>query len=135
MIKFYLVTTGEYDKWLEKQTGLEEIKMAKKKTLAVRKKSGNTTQKNMQVTFKPHDPIAELVNEELVRDAIWECLQKDDSAGVIEVLATYLEGLEMDARRRDAAMPRSTFYHSLKAKNPTLKTLAKIVSIAHTRPH
>ena len=27
MIKFYLVTTGEYDKWLEKQTGLDKVQI------------------------------------------------------------------------------------------------------------
>lgn len=88
--------------------------------------------KGVKVT--PHDPIQELLNEKLIRDAIWECLQRDDADGVMEVLAAYLEALEMDARRRDEAMPRSTFYHSLKAKNPTLKTLAKLVSLAHAQP-
>ncbi len=82
----------------------------------------------------PHDPIKALLNEKLIRDAIWECLQKNDTDGVMEVLAAYLEALDMDARRRDAAMPRSTFYHSLKAKNPTLKTLAKLVSLGHEQP-
>ena len=82
----------------------------------------------------PHNPIKALLNEELIRNAIWECLQKNDTDGVMEVLAAYLEALEMDARRRDAVMPRSTFYHSLKAKNPTLKTLAKLVSLAHAQP-
>ena len=97
-------------------------------------KNMSRVQLKKSVKVTPHDPIKELLNEKLIRDAIWECLQKDDSAGVMEVLAAYLEALEMDARHRDAAMPRSTFYHSLKAKNPTLKTLAKLVSLAHAQP-
>lgn len=111
--------------------------MVKAKTSVVQKKSTKNTpvkplKKGVKVTH--HDPIKELLNETLIRDAIWEYLQKDDSAGVMEVLAAYIEALEMDAARRDAALPRSTFYHSLKAKNPTLKTLAKLVSVAHARP-
>ena len=34
-------------------------------------------------------------------------------------------------RLKEAGIPRSTMYKSLKTKNPTLKTLAKIMYVAH----
>lgn len=108
--------------------------MAKAKTLHVQKKSTKNIgkfKKGVKVT--PHDPIKELLNETLVRDALWECLQADDAAGAIEVLEIYLEAVGKEAACREAALPRSTFYHSLRGKNPTLKTLAKLVSGVHAR--
>ncbi len=94
-------------------------------------KNTSKTELKKGAKTRSHVPAKELPNEELLRDAIWERLQNNDSVGVMKVLAAHLEALEMDPEWRDAAMPRSTFYHSLKAKNPTIKTLAKLVSIAH----
>ena len=112
--------------------------MVKIKTSLVQKKSIKNTPKlrtKKAVTPKPYNPVQELLNETLIRDAIWECLQNDDSEGVIKVLKAHLEAVGKEALCRDASLARSTFYHSLKAKNPTLKTLAKLVSAVHARPH
>ncbi len=102
----------EYEKWLQKL--------------------GLSLKKGVKVIS--YGPLDELLNEKVVHDAIWKCLQKDYPDGVMELIAIYLEALEMDAKRRDAAMPGSTSYHSLKAKNPTIRTLAKLVSLVHERP-
>lgn len=108
--------------------------MAKVKTLRVQKKSAkNTVKLRKGVTVTPYSPTQELLNETFVRDAFWEYLQADDAAGAIEVLEIYLEAVGKEAACREAELPRSTFYHSLRGKNPTLKTLAKLVSGVHAR--
>ena len=112
--------------------------MVKVKTSSVQKKSTkNTSKSRTKKAATPHhyNPVQELLNETLIRDAIWKRLQNDDAAGVMKVLEAHLEAVEKEALCRDAALARSTLYHSLKAKNPTLKTLAKLVSAVHAMPH
>jgi DNA-binding phage protein len=73
------------------------------------------------------NPREELLNEELIGRAIWECLKSGDSEGVIEVIRTYLEAVNKTQIAKEHDMARSTMYHTLKSKNPTVKTLAKLV--------
>jgi DNA-binding phage protein len=69
----------------------------------------------------------ELLNEELIGRAIWECLKNGDSEGVIEVISIYLEAVNKTQVAKESEMARSTMYHTLKNKNPTVKTLAKLI--------
>ena len=84
-----------------------------------------------QIKFKKKpidiDPLEDLLNEELIAQAIWECLRDNDPEGVIEVLEAHLEARNKSKISRDHNIPRITYYHALKNKNPTLSTLAKIV--------
>ena len=73
------------------------------------------------------NPREELLDEGLIAQAVWECLKEGDSEGVIEVIQAYLEAVNKTGVARESAMARSTMYHSLKSKNPTIKTLAKFV--------
>jgi DNA-binding phage protein len=73
------------------------------------------------------NPREELLNEELIGRAVWECLKEGDSEGVIEVIRAYLEAVNKTEVARKSSMARSTMYHTLKGKNPTIKTLAKLV--------
>jgi DNA-binding phage protein len=73
------------------------------------------------------NPTEELLDEELISRAVWECLKEGDSEGVIEVIRAYLEAVNKTEIAREASMARSTMYHTLKNKNPTIKTLAKLV--------
>lgn len=73
------------------------------------------------------NPREELLDEELIGRAIWECLKEGDSEGVIEVIRIYLEAANKTEIARESSMARSTMYHTLKSKNPTIKTLAKLV--------
>jgi len=82
-----------------------------------------------------YSPTEELLDETLIRNAIWECLKNNDSVGVMEVLDSYLEALSKDALCERMEIARSTLYHSLRVKNPTLKTLAKLVSAVHAKPN
>lgn len=56
-----------------------------------------------------------------------EYLKNNDPEGVIEVISTYLNAIEKTHFAKKANIPKSTLYHSLKSKNPTIKTLAKII--------
>ena len=78
-----------------------------------------------------YSPTQELLDEKLVSDAIWECLKNNNSEGVIEILQSYIQARDKEALCKEASLSRSTLYHSLKEKNPTIKTLAKLVSAVH----
>jgi DNA-binding phage protein len=110
--------------------------MVKTKTLRVRKKSAKATLKLKVKKGKSviaYSPTQELLNETLIRDAIWECLKNNDSAGIMEILDAYFEAENKDFLCKKTSLSRSTLYHSLKEKNPTLKTLAKLVSAVHAK--
>lgn len=104
--------------------------MAKAKTLAMRGKSFAKHKKLRIKDFKGATrarPLKYLTNERNVGLAILECLQNNDPAGVMEVIGIYLNALNKAKMREKSSLPKSTLYHSLKNKNPTVKTLAKIV--------
>lgn len=75
----------------------------------------------------PYDPVQELTDENFVGKAILECLRNNDPEGVMEVIEMYLGVLEKTQFVQKSRVPKSTLYHSLKSKNPTIKTLAKLV--------
>ena len=77
--------------------------------------------------FEEYSPSKELTNETFIAQAMWECLKNNDTAGVIEVIEAHLEAINKVKATKKAALARSTMYNALKGKNPTLKTLAKIV--------
>jgi len=77
--------------------------------------------------LRQSNPREELLDEELIGRAIWECLKNGDSEGVIEVIRIYLEAVNKTQIAKENDMARSTMYHTLKSKNPTVKTLAKLV--------
>jgi DNA-binding phage protein len=111
----------------------EEIKMAKTKTSCVPKKSAKNIS-NLRikkgVDIIAYSPTQELLNEKLIRDALWECLKNNDPDGVIDVLSAYFEAANKNMLCQKTTIARSTLYHSLKEKNPTLKTLAKLISVS-----
>lgn len=111
--------------------------MVKAKTLKTRKKSSTSIKKNKKLKVHskliPYSPTEEILDEKLMGAAIVECLQNNDPEGVIEIISTYLEVLNKVKLARKTDIPRSTLYHSLKHKNPTIKTLARLVHAAS--PH
>lgn len=74
-----------------------------------------------------YSPTQKLLDKDFIGKAIMECLINNDPEGVIEVISTYLETINKVQSTQRVQLSRSTLYHSLKGKNPTLKTLAKIV--------
>ena len=71
------------------------------------------------------NPTEEILNEDLISSAIWECLKEGDSEGVIEIFEIYFRAANKTRLSKDASVARSTMY--LKGGNPTVKTLAKLV--------
>jgi DNA-binding phage protein len=77
--------------------------------------------------LKAYDPTKALLDEDRIGRAIWECLKNEDTEGVIEVISIHLEAKNKAQLMEEIEIPKTTFYHSLRSKNPTLKTLAKLV--------
>lgn len=104
--------------------------MANKKTSHKQKESLTSTEierikKNPDL--QEYSPTAEITDENRIGRAILECLRNNDPEGVMEIIQIYLGALEKIQFMKKAEIPKSTFYHSLKSKNPTIKTLAKLV--------
>lgn len=75
------------------------------------------------------DPLKMLCDPDLTARAIMECLQGNDPDGVMEIVADYLEALDKVKLRKHSKLKKSTMYAALKHRNPTIKTLAKIMHI------
>ncbi len=82
--------------------------------------------KNAKV--KEYSPTQELLDETFIAKAVWECLKNNDPEGVIEIIETHLEIVNKVKATQKNELSRSTMYHALKGKNPTIKTLAKMVN-------
>lgn len=80
--------------------------------------------------LKVHHPEKSLLNERLVSEGILECLKENDTEALMEILEGYLSALNRSKFSRESKVPRRTLYHSLRKRNPTIKTLAKIVHAA-----
>lgn len=76
---------------------------------------------------REYDPNKDLLNDQLIAKAIWECLKENDPDGVIEILETHLRAKNKSAFAKEHELSRTTIYHAFKSKNPTLHTLAKLV--------
>lgn len=78
------------------------------------------------VHLPTHDPSKTLTNQKLVAQAFWECLRDNDPEGAAEIIAIHVIALNK-SHLAEEGIPRSTIYHSLRNKNPTLKTIAKLI--------
>lgn len=76
---------------------------------------------------REYNPTKDLLNEQLIARAIWECLKENDPDGVIEILEAHLAARNKSQLAKELDLPRTTLYHAFKNKNPTLHTLAKLV--------
>lgn len=74
-----------------------------------------------------YNPTETLLDEDRIGRAIWECLKEGDSEGVIEIIQIHLEAVNKTQFAKQAHLPKTTLYHSFRSKNPTIKTLAKLV--------
>lgn len=106
--------------------------MGKTKTSKKRRKSSENTPKKIYrlkkgMHLSTHDPLKTITNEKLVAQAFWECLRNNDPEGAAEIIAIHLSSLNKIRLSKEAEIPRSTIYHSLRNKNPTLKTIAKLI--------
>jgi DNA-binding phage protein len=74
-----------------------------------------------------HNPSDYLTNDKNLGNAIIECLENNDPEGVMEVIAIYLEAVNKTKLSQKNKLHRQTMYSALKHRNPTIKTLSKIV--------
>ncbi|MCP5469250.1 MAG: hypothetical protein H7A36_01935 [Chlamydiales bacterium] len=74
-----------------------------------------------------YNPTKALLDEDRIGRAIWECLKNGDSEGVIEIIKIHLEACNKAQLASEADLPKTTLYHAFRSKNPTIKTLAKLV--------
>lgn len=104
--------------------------MAKTKTLLRRKKSSENTPKlrlKKGVKLSKHDPFKALLDEKLIAQAFWECLKDNDPEGAMEIINAHLNALNKVQFAKESEISRSTVYHSMRSKNPTLRTVAKLI--------
>jgi predicted transcriptional regulator len=63
----------------------------------------------------------------LIAQAFWDCLKENDPEGAMEIINAHLKALNKVQFAKKAEIPRSTVYHTMKSKNPTLRTVAKLI--------
>lgn len=76
---------------------------------------------------KEWHPTKELLDTKRIGASIMECLLNNDPEGAMEIIEIYLDTVNRVQMAKKSHIPRSTLYHSLKHKNPTIKTLAKLM--------
>lgn len=111
--------------------------MVKATTLNKQKKYSRNTRKlkaNSNLKLKKNVKVREcsaterLLDETFIAQAIWECLKNNDPEGVIEIIETHLEVVNKVRAAQKTDLSRATMYHAFKRKNPTIKTVAKLVN-------
>ena len=120
--------------------------MDKKRTSIKRKNSlsrkrrstpkGNNMSKKQQTAefstekdagLKEYDPVKNLLDINKMGAAIMQCFIENDTEGVLEIVENYLYAVNKTQFLKEANVPRSTMYNFFKRRNPTIKTLAKIM--------
>ena len=77
--------------------------------------------------LKKSNPFEELSDSNQTAMAVFECLLNNDPEGAMEMIEIYLEACNKSKLRKKVNLRKSTMYSALKHRNPTIKTLAKIV--------
>ncbi|MFN4174186.1 MAG: DNA-binding protein, partial [Parachlamydiaceae bacterium] len=75
-----------------------------------------------------YSPTQMLLDEDFISKAIWECLKNNDPEGVVEMIQIYLNAKNKAQVAEHSHLARSTMYNALKGRNPTVKTLAKLIN-------
>ena len=79
------------------------------------------------VVVHKDNSVERLMDEDFIAKAIWECLKDNDLKGVIEVIHTHLAIVNKVKASKEVQLSRATMYNAIKGKNPTLKTLCKLI--------
>lgn len=78
-------------------------------------------------SLKEYDPVKNLLDTNKLGAAIMQCFIENDTEGVLEIIEHYLYALNKTQFLKEAKVPRSTAYNFFRRRNPTIKTLAKII--------
>lgn len=107
---------------------MAKVKISQKRTKSV--KATKKWDRTKLAKCRKWSPTKEVLDPENLARAVAECLLNNDPDGVIEMIKIYLETVDVVKFTAHAHISKSTLYHSLKEKNPTIKTLAKIIHAA-----
>lgn len=80
-----------------------------------------------EVNLKEYDPVQNLLDINKMGAAIMQCFIENDTEGVLEIIENYLYAVNKTQFLKEANIPRSTAYNFFRRRNPTIKTLAKII--------
>jgi DNA-binding phage protein len=75
----------------------------------------------------PLELSKDLTDEKLIARAFWECLRDNDPEGAMEIIAIYVREVNKLKYSKEKNISRSTLYRSLRRKNLTIKTVARIL--------
>jgi DNA-binding phage protein len=103
--------------------GKAKISIKQKKSL-----EGTRKMKFKKEGLVEYSPTQELLDEDRISRAVWECLKNNDPEGVIEVIEAHLRAKNKTELSKKNNLARTTMHHAFKGKNPTVKTLAKLVN-------
>lgn len=108
---------------------MDKTKISKKR----RTSSLNIPKSASQVKLKKGAKVKKFnpdkyLSADFIGGAIMECLLNNDPEGVVELITIYLEEHNKVELLKKAQVSRSTMYQAFRHKNPTIRTLAKIVS-------
>lgn len=109
-----------------KATILHRPKKSLKSTHKMSPKSQLKLRRSASVT--EYSPTERLLDETFIAQAVWECLRNNDPQGVMEIIETHLEAVNKVKAAQTTDLSRATMYHAFKSRNPTIKTLAKLVN-------
>jgi DNA-binding phage protein len=76
------------------------------------------------------DPTAEILDKSSLAQVVMECLLNNDPEGVMEAIEIYLTASKRSKLISETNVSKTTLYYSLRNKNPTIKTLAKLMHAA-----
>ena len=93
-----------------------------------RVRSKEATQHKEDPRLIEYSPTQRLLDETFIAQAIWECLKNNDPEGVVEMIEAHLEAVNKVKAAEHAELSRATMYNAFRGKNPTVKTLAKLVN-------
>ena len=77
--------------------------------------------------LKPYSLTEQLLDEDFIAKDVWECFKNNDLEGVIEVIEAHMRAINRTKVAKENDLSRSSMYNAFKGKNPTIKTLAKLV--------
>lgn len=94
--------------------------------------SASTSKKEVRLKkgakVRRYKPYQALADEGFVAQAIWDCLRNNEPEEIVDIIKGHLLAVNKLQACKEGDLARSTLYHALKGKNPTLKTLAKVIS-------
>lgn len=128
---FAIYPLAKYEEWFQTQTERSKLQIEKRQK-KMQKNESTFSLEDFEGIGIEHNPSDYLTNTDNIGKAIVECLENNDPEGVMEVISIYLEAVNKTKLSQSSDLHRQTVYSALRHRNPTVKTLAKLMhSYAH----